>query len=167
MIVEEKIKGVPYKEQGHFKLDALDKEILRKLQEDGTLSLRTLASEIGVSVSTIKNHYDALIEAAIIKKTMAIVDCSKIGYKDMLIFNARVNNSRTISEIIEDIEKIDRIKFLYQISGQYPILGMAKCLDREEQITLLEELKKIPGVEEIIPQVVLQKAKEDFSLYIP
>lgn len=167
MVVEEKLKGIVLKNQGHFLLDEIDKQILRKLQQDGTLSLRTLASEIGVSVSTIKNHFDTLHENGIIKKTMAIVDCTKIGYKDMLIFNARVNNTRSIADIITDIEKIDRIKFLYQISGAYPILGMAKCLDREEQISLVEDLKKIPGIEEIIPQVVLRKAKEDFTLYIP
>jgi DNA-binding Lrp family transcriptional regulator len=174
-------------------LDELDKKILRVLQEDGKASLRQIADKIKSNVSTVKNHYDALIEKSVIKKTSAMIDCCKIGYQDMLIFYIRVNNSVPIDQIInqltitrpviqyaEDGKEIDeserwseekrllsKINFLYMVSGSFPIMGMAKCLSKESQIYLLEAIKKIPGVEEITTEVVLRRLKEDPQLEIP
>jgi Lrp/AsnC family leucine-responsive transcriptional regulator len=152
---------------GKFMLDDLDKKILRKLQDDGTMSLRKLAEEIGASVSTIKNHYDQLIANQIIKKTSALIDCCKIGYHDMLIFNIRVNNSVPMQAITDQLADISRINFIYQVSGTFPIMGMAKCLDKNAQIDLLETVKQIPGIEEVTTQVVLRRIKEDLVLEIP
>lgn len=149
------------------KIDEIDKKILCLMQDDGTRSLRDLSRELNISVSTAKSHYDRLIENGIIKKVMALVDCSKIGYREMLIFNVRTSVSEPMANILENLSKIENIKFLYHISGTYPILGMAKCLGREGQIELLERIKHVPGVEEVIPQVVLQKVKEDPTIIIP
>ncbi len=150
-----------------FKIDEIDQNILTLLQQDGTRSLRDRSRELNISVSTAKSHYDRLIENGIIKKIMALVDCSKIGYREMLIFNVRTSVSEPIANILENLSKIEKIKFLYHISGTYPILGMAKCLGRDGQIALLEQIKQVRGVEEVIPQVVLQKVKEDPTIIIP
>jgi len=174
-------------------LDPIDKKILHVLQEDGKMSLRQIADKIKSNVSTVKNHYDALIEKGIIKKTTALIDCCKIGYQDMLIFFIRVNNSVPIDEILErlvvqrppityaddgseidgslhmseDERLLSRINFVYMVSGSFPIMGMAKCISKESQIDLLEAIKRIPGVEEITTQVVLRRIKEDLQLEIP
>jgi DNA-binding Lrp family transcriptional regulator len=174
-------------------LDDLDKKILRVLQEDGKLSLRQIAEKINSHVSTVKNHYDALSEKQIIKKFIAMIDCCKIGYHDMLIFYLRVNNSVPMDEIInqlvidrppvqyaadgseidgtadwpKDKRLLSKINLLYMISGNFPIMGMAKCLSKDAQIDLLEAIKKIHGVEEVSTQLVMRRLKEDSSLEIP
>ena len=186
-------KNNQHGKQEIVKLDAIDKKILHVLQEDGKLSLRQIADKIKSNVSTVKNHYDALIEKRIIKKTAALIDCCKIGYQDMLIFFIRVNNSVPIDEIIQrlvverppitfaddgseidgsrhmsyDERLLSRINFVYMVSGSFPIMGMAKCISKESQIDLLEAIKRIPGVEEITTQVVLRRIKEDIQLEIP
>jgi DNA-binding Lrp family transcriptional regulator len=148
-------------------LDDLDKKILRVIQDDAKASLRDIADKVNSNVSTVKNHYDRLMEKAVIKRYSAIIDCCKIGYTDMLIFYIRVNTSQPMQEILKQLSELHAINFLYQVSGDFPILGMAKCVNKDAQIDTLEQIKRIKGVEEVTTQVVMRRIKEDIRLEIP
>lgn len=158
-------------------LENIDKKILEVLQIDAKASLRGIADKIKElypkekkpSVTMITNHLNSLEDKNVIKHYIAVVDCYKIGYTDMLIFTLRINTSVQIDEIFTKLEKIDdgRINAIYQTSGAYPILCMAKCVSKAQQIDLLEKVKKIKGVIEVITQVVMRRIKEDMRVKIP
>jgi len=44
---------------------------------------------------------------------------------------------------------------------------MAKCLDHEDSMNLIEKLHNLPGVEEFKTQIVLDRIKEDTTINIP
>lgn len=148
-------------------LDELDKRILEALQEDGKSSLRELASKVPNSVTAVKTRLDRLKENGVILHTVAVVDCCKIGYHEMLIFSIRLNNRSSSSDVINNLENIDGINCIYQVSGVYPLLCMAKCISKDDQIDLLESVKAIKGIEEVTTQVVLRRIKEDMRVRIP
>ena len=158
-------------ELGGFKesinLDTIDKNILRQLQLDGTLSLRKLSKATGSSVTAVKNHLDQLKQKEVIKRTIAIIDCCKVGYHEMIIFTLRINAGVPIMDIFERLESIEEVNAIYQTSGNYPILCMAKCITKDNQINLLERVKEIDGIEEVITQIVMRRIKEDFRVIIP
>ncbi len=148
-------------------LDKLDKKILYYLQKDCKITLRQLNVLTGSSVNAIKSHILKLNESGVIKDYIAVIDCCKVGYNEMLIFNLRINANIPISDIFSNLEKIEAINVIYQTSGMYPILCMAKCVTKQEQIELLESVKKIDGIDEVITQVVMQRVKEDMRINIP
>lgn len=153
-------------------LDPIDKKILELLQEDGKRSLQDIVEllekdHITSNISTVKRHIDRLKENGVIKDTIAVVDCCRVGYREMLILSLRVNTRVSMNHILEDLNKIKEINCIYQVSGNYPILVMAKCVEKENEIHLIEEIKKVDGVEEIITQVVLRRVKEDMRVKIP
>lgn len=148
-------------------LDEIDKKILTFIQEDGKASLRTIAKAIGSSISTVKNHLDRLNKIEVIKRTIAVVDCCKIGYTEMILISIRVNSSVGIQEILNDLEEIEQINAIYHVSGNYPIFCFAKCVEKEDQINLLEVIKKTNGIDEAVTQIVLKRVKEDMRVKIP
>ena len=152
--------GTPYN------IDEIDRKILRFIQKDGRASLRTISREIGSNVSTVKHHIDRLRNEEVILDYIAIVDCCKIGIHEMLLIFLRVNNKVGIQEIFKDLGDIPEINAIYQVSGNFPIFCLAKCIEKTDQIDLLEIIKKIPGVEEMSTQVVLQRFKEDMRVPI-
>ena len=149
------------------KLDLIDKKILKYLQQDGNAFLRAISKEISSNVSTVKNHLDDLMENDVILDFVARVNCCKIGYREMVLISVRVNNSVRIQEICENLEKITEINAIYQVSGAFPIFCFAKCVEKTDQIDLLERIKTVKGIEEISTQVVLQRIKEDMRVRIP
>jgi len=155
-----------------IQLDDIDKNILRALQQDGKASLQEIVTQfekknIKTNVSTVKRHIDRLKDQGVIKDYIAVVDCCKVGYHEMLIFSVRINAREPIQKILDNLNNIPEINCIYNVSGNFPILCMAKCLEKDDQIRLLEDIKKINGIEEIVTQVVLKRVKEDMRVKIP
>jgi DNA-binding Lrp family transcriptional regulator len=146
--------------------DDTDKVILELLQEDGKMTIREIAEKIDLSQTAIRSRIQRL-EKDLIKKYMAIIDCRKLGYREMVMASLRVNSRRPIQQIKEEIEMMDKIKYAYVITGDYPIFIMAKCLDHEDSMLLIEKLRNLPEVEEVKTQLVLDRIKEDHTIIIP
>jgi len=67
----------------------------------------------------------------------------------------------------KEIKNIEKIKYAYVITGEYPLFLMAKCLDHEDSMDLIENLRNLPEVEEVKTQLVLDRIKEDPAIIIP
>ena len=62
---------------------------------------------------------------------------------------------------------MEKIMFAYIVTGEYPLFIMAKCLDHEDSMTIIEKLRNLPEVEEVKTQLVLDRIKEDPTIIIP
>lgn len=148
-------------------LDNLDKFILKRLQTNGKLSMNKLANESGHSVSTIKNHYDRLHNEGVIERVIAVVNCNKIGYREMLHFYISIYPNVPFDDVIAKLKANPCINAIYHVSGEHPIFCIAKCVEKPDQIQLLNQVKSIEGIEKIQTQVVLERIKEDMRVSIP
>ncbi|MHA1150198.1 MAG: Lrp/AsnC family transcriptional regulator [Promethearchaeota archaeon] len=148
-------------------LDKIDKSILRILQNDAKRSLRDIEKEIGLSTTAIRARINNLKDRHIIKKSITLIDCSQLGYREMILASLRVNTEKPLEVIKLQIEAMVEVKFAYVVTGEYPLFVMAKCLDHQDTVKLIEKLRNLPGVEEIKTQIVLDKIKEDPTVIIP
>ncbi len=154
-------------------LGDIDRFILFILQQNGELSLRKISTAIeekfgeSYSISAIKNHLDSLRDNHVIKDIVARIDCSLLGYREMTVFQIKVAPQHPIEEIGNKVAEIKETNFVYQITGSFQLLVMAKRLEKMEQISLLEQIKQLEGVEEVNTQVIMRRFKEDLSVKIP
>lgn len=146
--------------------DQTDKKILELLQENAKYTIREIAEKTDMSQTAIRTRIQKL-EDTLIKKYMAIVDCSKLGYREMVLASLRVNSKRPINHIKEEIERMDKIRYAYIITGDFPIFVMAKCQNHNDSMNFIEELRNLPEVEEVKTQIVLDRIKEDHTIIIP
>jgi DNA-binding Lrp family transcriptional regulator len=155
-------------------LDEIDREILELLQNDAKITINEISEKVkdrlGLdepkSATAIRARVKRL-EKDLIKKYMAIIDCSKLGYHEMVIASLRVNSQQPIDDIKKEIESLNQVKYAYIVTGEYPLIVMFKCLNHANAMVLIEKLRKMPGVEEIKTQIVLDRIKEDHSIIIP
>ncbi|MBY9010553.1 MAG: Lrp/AsnC family transcriptional regulator [Candidatus Lokiarchaeota archaeon] len=157
-----------------FEIDEIDREILDLLQNDGKITINKIAEKVSEKLGLEKPKSATAIRArvqkleeSIIKKYVALIDCRQLGYREMVIASLRVNSQEPIEQIKIKIESIDKIKYGYVVTGEYPIFIMAKCLDHEDSMRLIEQLRNLPGVEEVKTQIVLDRIKEDTTIIIP
>jgi DNA-binding Lrp family transcriptional regulator len=148
-------------------LDETDIEILRMLQLNAKTSLRDIEEKVDMSATSIKKRIDRLIKDQVIKQYITLIDCRHLGYREMVLASLRVNSSHPLEKFKSQIETMEKIKYAYVITGDYPIFVMAKCMDHEDSMELIKQLRNLPGVEEIKTQIVLDKIKEDPSVIIP
>ncbi len=148
-------------------LDRYDKEILKILQEDAKASLRDIEKRIGLSTTSIRMRINRMKEKRIIKQYVTLIDCRQLGYREMVMASLRVNSSQPLDTLKDKIMSMEQVKYAYIVTGEYPLFIMAKCLDHQDSIKLIECLRNLPGVEEIKTQLVLDKIKEDPTVIIP
>jgi DNA-binding Lrp family transcriptional regulator len=76
-------------------LDVTDKLILELLQEDAKITIREIAEKTDKSATAIRSRIQRL-EKELIKKYMAIIDCRKLGYREMVMASLRVNSGSSL-----------------------------------------------------------------------
>ncbi|MFX1280708.1 MAG: Lrp/AsnC family transcriptional regulator [Promethearchaeota archaeon] len=148
-------------------LDELDKQILSILQDNAKASLRDIEKQIQLTPTSIRMRINRLKEKKVIKQYVTLIDCRYLGYREMVMASLRVNSSYPLDDLKRKIELMDKIKYAYIITGEYPLFIMAKCLNHQDSMGLIENLRNLPGVEEVKTQIVLDKIKEDPSVIIP
>ena len=157
-----------------IEIDEIDREILDLLQQDGKITINKIAEKVSEKLGLEKPKSATAIRARVqkleetlIKKYTALIDCRQLGYREMVIASLRVNSQEPIENLKTKIESIEKIKFGYVITGEYPLFIMAKCLDHEDSMKLIDQLRNLPGVEEVKTQIVLDRIKEDTIIIIP
>ena len=147
-------------------LDDTDRQILELLQDDAKLTIREIAQQTNKSATAIRARIQRL-EKELIKKYVALIDCRQLGYREMVMASLRVNATNPLEDVKNEIEKMEKIKYAYVVTGEYPLFIMAKCLDHSDSMGLIETLRNLPGVEEVKTEIVLDRIKDDHSIIIP
>ncbi len=156
-----------------IEIDEIDREILDLLQNDGKITINKIAEMVSEKLGKKPKSATAIrarvqkLEETLIKKYVALIDCRHLGYREMVMASLRVNSQQTIEQVKNEIERIEKIKYGYVVTGEYPLFIMAKCLDHEDSMRLIDQLRNLPGVEEVKTQIVLDRIKEDTTIIIP
>jgi Lrp/AsnC family leucine-responsive transcriptional regulator len=147
-------------------IDDVDREILDLIQNNGKLTIKEIADKVDKSPTAVRSRLQRL-ERDYVKKYVALIDCRLLGYREMVMASLRVNSKQSIEQLKTKIENMDKIKFGYIVTGEYPLFVMAKCVDHDDSMGLIKELRSLPGVEEVKTQIVLDRIKEDTTIIIP
>lgn len=148
---------------GRPAIDQLDLKILRNLLADGRTSFRELASNLGVSTTTVGARVSRLQAAKVIRGYSTILDFQKLGYELTVITEIHVSKGKLL-EMEEEIAKVPGVVAVYDVTGEIDAIIISKCRDREELSRFTKGLLSMHFVERTNSHVVLTTVKEDFRL---
>ncbi|MBO8173629.1 MAG: Lrp/AsnC family transcriptional regulator [Thermococcus sp.] len=146
-------------------IDELDRKILSLLQKDARLSYREIAKELNVAVGTVYNRLKRLEEEGILKGFYPKLDYEKLGYELTAIIGVRAQGKRII-QIEREIAKDAHVLCVYDVTGEYDIIVIAKFKGREDMNRFVKKVLAIDGVEKTNTHVAMDIVKEDFVLKI-
>ena len=87
-------------------LDAIDRRILERLQQDGRLSNADLAEKVGLSSSPCWRRVKALEEAGVIKGYAALLDAKTVGLSVNVFVSVSLSTQNEKS--LKDFERAHR-----------------------------------------------------------
>lgn len=150
-----------------IKLDELDKNILRKLQHDATISYKDLAAEIGAPESTIYDRTKRLKEQKVIKAIVPLLDHEKLGISTTAYIRVSIDKISEIRKIAEQIAHLDEVLEVHEISGEWDILIKVKVKTNKELRDLeVEKIGSIKGIRGLYSLICIGTIKEDIRLTI-
>lgn len=144
-------------------MSELDIEILKILTIDGRTSFRQLGRELGEkSPVTIKNHVEKLENNGIIIDYGIKINYENIGYEIIALIELTISKGKMLEEE-QKIAKNPNVFAVYDITGEYDALILAKFKNRGDLSKMIKEIHKSPNVERTNTHIVLNVIKEDSS----
>jgi DNA-binding Lrp family transcriptional regulator len=145
-------------------MDDVDRQLLTLLQHDAETSHATLAEAVGLSIPGIHKRLKRLKHEGLIKKTVAVLDRSKLGIDLMCFLKVTFKNNLqapNLSSLHQAVEELPEILECYTLTGTDDAILKVAVRDH---VALREFLLRFSQNQSIIDRVetciVLEEIKE-------
>ncbi len=106
------------------KLDDTDRKILAVLQDDASLSISEVASQVGLSATPCWKRIQKLREDGVIRKQVMLCDPMKLGFGTTVFVKISTNqhNEAWLRQFAKVVQQIPEIVEVYRMSGDVDYL---------------------------------------------
>lgn len=145
----------------------LDSKLVNALLGDGRSSLRNLAEELDVSVTTISNHLSELEENDVIEGFTVDIDYGLLGYDVTAVMQLKVEG-HALPEITDQLKDHHQMMSVYEVTGDYDIIAIGKFEDTDDMNDEIKSLLTDPDITDSNTSIVLNpiSESEQFELEI-
>lgn len=146
------------------RLDAIDWQILKELQNDGRMTNVELARRVGISAPPCLRRVRALEEAGLIQGYRTLLDEKQLGY-DVTAFAMVGLHSQTEADLIafeQTVAKWPLVRESYMLSGEVDFL--LKCVSPDLQTFqnfVIRELTAAPNVDSVRTALTIRRTKDE------
>ncbi|RLM56577.1 Lrp/AsnC family transcriptional regulator [Halobellus sp. Atlit-31R] len=138
----------------------LDAKLINALLGDGRASLRSLAEELDVSVTTVSNHLRDLEDQGVIEGYTPRVNYDALGYDVTAIIQLKVEGS-ALPEITKRLRGHKQMTTVYEVTGDYDVIAVGKFEDTDGMNAQIKELLTDADIRESNTSVVLNAVVEN------
>ena len=151
------------------KLDKVDLQILRTLQENARLTTKELAAQVSLSSTPVFERLKRLEREADIKKYIAVLDADKLNQGFVVFCNVKLRrmNKDIAMEFTRIIQNIPEVTECYNISGSYDYLLKIHAPNMKYyQEFIINVLGTIDSLGSLESMFVMDEVKHDYGLHI-
>lgn len=142
--------------------DDLDLEILKILSADGRKRKSSIAENLKRSPNTIIKHVKNLEKRGIIKNYGVQIDYEKLGYDIIALIEVTISKGKML-EVERDIAQNPHIFAVYDLTGEYDAIILARFKTRNELSELVKEINSYEYVIRTNTHLILNVIKEGSS----
>lgn len=145
-----------------FKLDKIDRKILKELQDDGRITNVELSKRAGISAPPCLRRVRALEEAGLIKSYHAHLNEVAMGYGITVVANIKLNsqNETDLKAFEQKCREWDKVRVCYLMSGDVDFILKIVAHDWEDyQQFLSNEITPFPSVASVKATPLLRTVK--------
>jgi len=155
-------------ETANSKLSAIDRKILRALQEDGRMTVQAIADRVGLSASPCLRRIRQLEVAGIITAYSATVDQKAVGLPVSVFISIKLERQRAeeLDRFAAAVSRWPEVMECYLMTGQFDYLLRVVCADLGAYEEFLrQKLTQLEGVGSIESSFSLAQVK--YSRVLP
>ncbi|KAB1197487.1 MULTISPECIES: HTH-type transcriptional regulator Lrp [Haloferax] len=138
----------------------LDAKLINALLGDGRASLRSLAEELDVSVTTVSNHLRDLEDEGVIEGYTPRVNYDALGYDVTAVIQLKVEGTALV-DVTERLQQEKQMISVYEVTGDYDIIAIGKFRDTDGMNTQIKKLLTDVDIRESNTSVVLNAVTEN------
>ena len=133
--------------------DKIDEQILEFLQKDSRESFVEIGKKLKMSESAVRRRVKNMVGNGIIEKfTVQVGEANSTS----AIVLVSVDSSIDTSKVSTKLTKLNAVKTVYEITGQYDICVIVRAPNITEINKCIDYLRKIPGVIDTNTVIILK-----------
>lgn len=151
------------------KLDKVDLQILRTLQENARLTTKELAAQVSLSSTPVFERLKRLEREGYIKKYIAVLDADKLNQGFVVFCNVKLRrmNKDIAMEFTRIVQQIPEVTECYNISGSYDYLLKIHAPNMKYyQEFIIDVLGTVDSLGSLESMFVMDEVKHDYGLHI-
>ena len=134
--------------------DKVDEKIIGYLKEDSRESFVHIGKKLKLSESAVRRRVKNLVDSGTIKKFTVELGEENITSAIVLV---SVDSATDTSKVSLKLAKLEGVKTVYEITGQYDITTIMSATSIAEINNTIDALRKIPGVADTNTVIILRK----------
>ncbi len=138
----------------------LDSDLVNELLDDGRSSLRSLAEELDVSVTTVSNHLSDLEDEGVIEGYTPKIDYDAVGYDVTAVMQLKAEGN-ALPEITETLKDHRQMISVYEVTGDYDVIAIGKFKDTDDMNDQIKQLITDPDINQSNTSIVLNAVSEN------
>ena len=133
--------------------DKTDERILEFLQKDSRESFVEIGKKLKLSESAVRRRVKNMVDNGVIEKfTIQVGETNSTS----AIVLVSVDSSIDTSKVSAKLTKLNAVKTVYEITGQYDICVIVSAPNITEINKCIDDLRKIPGVIDTNTVIILK-----------
>lgn len=146
-------------------IDAIDREILRLLQNDGRMSATALAAAVGLTVAPCHRRIKELERKGVLTGYRAVVDPAAVGLGFQTLVFVTLRDRAQMLAFEESVGRHEQIVTADRLFGDPDFLLKVMAADLPGYQQFYDDvLVGLPGVEKLTSTIVMKTVKEEAGL---
>ena len=134
--------------------DKIDEKIIEYLKENSRESFVDIGKRLNLSESAVRRRVKNLLDSGVIKKFTLELGEENATSAIVLV---SVDSATDTSKVSLKLAKLEGVKTVYEITGQYDITTIMSASNIAEINNSIDALRKIPGVVDTNTVIILKK----------
>ncbi len=149
-------------------IDQIDHKILRELQQDGSLSIESLAERVGLSRNACWRRVKALEESGVISGRVALVDPEKVGCGLLVFIFIRTasHDPDWLERFRSAVVGLPEIVGVHRTSGELDYVLRARVADVKAYDRLYQRLIARVPLSDVSASFVMEDIKDTTAVPI-
>lgn len=104
--------------------DAIDKELVKQLQQDCKQTNKELSSKLNLSVTAVYERIKKLEREGVIKQYVALVDSKKVGFGFIVFCQIKLtqHTKEYLTKFEAEVKQLPEVLECFHVSGEYDYL---------------------------------------------
>ena len=138
-------------------MDAVDREILALLVEDGRRTYDDIARRVKLTAPSVKRRVDRLRESGALQGYTAVVDHAALGWDTEALVELFYRPGTTLDEVARTLAEHPEVAEAWSVTGEADAIARVRTSDNGDLERLIIDLQRNGLVERTRSQVVLSR----------
>ncbi len=147
-------------DHGHPHPDAIDLQILERLQENCKQPLAAIGEKVGLKAPSVMERIHKLEQAGIIQSYTAVLDARALGRDVSAFIGVSIDHPRALATFESEVARLDDVLDCHHVTGNHTLMLKVKTQNTESLERLIEQMRCVEGVTRTETMVVLSTRTE-------